>query len=269
VAACSASNSSDNTGLFSGPEFGGASSLCTEDAGVLTPIGPHGCGASQTVVYRKPLAGGSSGSAIGSAAGVAKTTLPAMVTACTETKCGPGQVAVVTYQPSGSSDPLSSDGGGSVDGATAPGDGAAPVVDGGAPLAPDSAGSVADAGGVPPTVDAAPLPDAQASDASPLGTADASEDATGSAGDAGVIGIPCGAVVRCVDRPPACPEGLSPSYTPSGKWHCMPLCNPNSSDTVVITYGATYGSTSICAGAPPTTACPTQGQVWTWDYENE
>jgi hypothetical protein len=100
-------------------------------------------------------------------------------------------------------------------------------------------------------VDAAPLPDGEAPDASPLATAD----------DAGVIGIPCGAVVTCVDSPPTCPEGQSPSYAPSGNWHCMPMCDPNNSDTVVITYGATYGNVTICAGAPPKEACPTHGQV--------
>ena len=83
---------------------GFADQTCTEDAGVLTPIGPQGCGANQTVVYRKPLAG-SGASAITSVAGTA-TPQPAMVTACTDTKCGPGQVAVVTYQASGSSAPL-------------------------------------------------------------------------------------------------------------------------------------------------------------------
>ena len=139
-------------------------------------------------------------------------------------------------------------------------DGAAPVVDGGAALAPDGAGSVAEGDAV----------DGEAPDASALATADASSDASASAaGDAGVIGIPCGAVVTCIDSPPACPAGQSPSYTPSGKWHCMPLCDPNDSNTVVITYGSTYGNTSTCAHAPPTTACPTPGQVWTWDYANE
>lgn len=219
---------------------GSAGQTCTEDAGVLTPIGPQGCGANQTVVYRKPLAG-SGASAITSAASTATTPQPAMVTACTDTKCGPGQVAVVTYQASGSTAPLSTDGG--------------------AALAPDGAGSVAEGGAV----------DGEAPDASALATADASGGASApaSAGDGGVIGIPCGAVVTCIASPPACPAGQSPSYTPSGKWHCMPLCDPNDSNTVVITYGSTYGNTSTCAPAPPTTACPTPGQVWTWDYANE
>ena len=39
-------------------------------------------------------------------------------------------------------------------------------------------------------------------------------------------------------------------------------------DEVVITYGGSYGNTTICAGAPPTNACPS-GDVWTWDYNNE
>lgn len=252
--ACSASNSFES-GLFEGPATGFSGSTCTDDAGVLTPIGPQGCGANQTVVYRKPLSG-SGASAITSAAGTAKTPQPAMVTACTDTKCAPGQVAVVTYQASAPSDPLSTDGGGSGDGATAVGEAAAPVVDGDAALAPDGAGSVADGGAVPTSGDAAPLPDGEAPDASAVATS-----------DAGVIGIPCGAVVTCIDMPPTCPAGQSPSYTPSGKWHCMPDCDPNTS--VVITYGSAYGNTTICAPAPPTTACPTPGQVWTWDYANE
>ena len=258
--ACSSSNEMGGFGYGAPGASGFADQTCTEDAGVLTPIGPQGCGANQTVVYRKPLAG-SGASAITSVAGTA-TPQPAMVTACTDTKCGPGQVAVVTYQASGSSAPLSTDGGGSDDAATAFFmDGAAPVVDGGAALAPDGAGSVAEGGAV----------DGEAPDASALATADASGGASAlaSAGDGGVIGIPCGAVVTCIDSPPACPAGQSPSYTPSGKWHCMPLCDPNDSNAVVITYGSTYGNTSTCAHAPPTTACPTPGQVWTWDYANE
>jgi hypothetical protein len=267
--ACSSSNSleGDLSLMGGGGTSGFSGSTCTEDAGVLTPIGPQGCGANQTVVYRKPLAGGSGASAVTSAAGSAKTSLPAMVTACTDTKCAPGQVAVVTYQANAPSDPLA-DGGGSADAATtAFGEVAAPVMDGDAALAPDGAGSVAD-GGAPPPGDAAPLPDGEAPDASAVATADASggATATASAGDAGVIGIPCGAVVTCIDAPPTCPEGQSPSFAPSGKWHCMPNCDPNNS--VVISYGSTYGNTTICAPAPPANAC-TQGQVWTWDYANE
>src|SRR5579883_2834468 len=95
--ACSASNSEEAGGFSSVGATGFAGSTCTEDAGVLTPIGPQGCAANQTVVYRKPLAG-SGASSITSAAGTASTPQPAMVTACTSTKCAPGQVAVVTYQ---------------------------------------------------------------------------------------------------------------------------------------------------------------------------
>ena len=47
------------------------------------------------------------------------------------------------------------------------------------------------------------------------------------------------------------------------------LRDPDNSNAVVITYGSTYGNTSSCAPAPPTTACTTPGQVWTWDYANE
>jgi len=264
LACSSSSSSSDDLGFPPGAVGGGvgsaAESTCTEDAGVLTPIGPQGCAANQTLVYRKPLAG-SGASAITSAAGTVQTPPSAMLTACTETKCAPGQVAVVTYQPSASGDPFSTDGGAPRDAATDLGDGAAPVADGSAAPAPDGASSVADGG-------AALASDGGAPDASALATADASDDATESA-DAGVIGVPCGAVVTCIDVPPTCPEGQSPSYTPSGKWHCMPLCDSSSRDTVLITYGSTFGNTVTCAGAPPTTACPTKGQVWTWDYEDE
>lgn len=254
------SSSASNSGGFGGPDLaegadagtgttGGGSSgglagqVCTEDAGVLTPIGPQGCGPGQTVVYRKPLAG-SGVSAISSASSGATSAQPAEVTACTDTKCGPGQVAVVTYQAI-ASDPLA-DAGGPGDAATAVGEGAAPVGDGDAALAPDG-----ETDGEAP--DASPSPDA-----SPVATA-----------DAGVIGIPCGAVVTCINAPPTCPAGQSPSFTPSGKWHCMPNCDPNDSNIVVITYGSTYGNTTTCAPAPPTTPCSTPGDVWTWDYANE
>jgi hypothetical protein len=252
----SASNSSGLNDIFSGPGVdaglargGFAGAACTEDAGVLTPIGPDGCGASQTVVYRKPLVSSSGGSAITSGSGAGTSTLPAMVTACADTTCGPGQVAVVTYKAS-PGDPLVPDGGGSVDAAPAIGDGTAPAEDGGDAGPPDGAASLSDG------------------DASPPLPTSASDGAAGS-DDGGVIAIPCNMVVTCVDTPPTCPDGQSPSYAPSGKWHCMPNCDPKSSDTVIITYGATYGNTSICAGAPPTEACPTHGQVWTWDYEKE
>ncbi len=274
--ACSASN--DASGGFSSvegvaPGVGGGAegALCTQDAGVLTPIGPQGCAANQTVVYRKPPAG-SGVSAISSSPSTSSSPQPAMVTACTSTKCGPGQVAVVTYQASASSDPLSADDGGSDDAATSTADGAAPVMAGDAALGADGAGSDPDGGAASASGDAAvvPPPDGGAPDASAPATADASSGtATATAGDAGVIGIPCGAVVTCVDSPPACPQGQSPSYTPSGRWHCMPLCDTNSSNVVVITYGSTYGNTSTCAPTPPANACPTSGQVWTWDYANE
>jgi len=268
--ACSASDSSsdgfEGPALNGGGGFSGAASTCTEDAGVLTPIGPQGCGANQTVAYRKPIAG-TSASGIASGAGTAQTPLPAEVTACTDTKCGPGQVAVVTYQ-SVSSDPFA-DGGAADATETSLGDGAVSAVDGGVAPASDGAVSVLDGGAVSPPPDAALLPDGEVPEASALATADASDDATASAaGDAGVVGIPCGAVVTCIDAPPTCPQGQSPSYAPSGRWHCMPLCDPNDNDVVVINYGATYGNVSICASAPPTTGC-SQGQVWTWDYEDE
>ncbi len=261
--ACSASN--DASGMAFGGAEGlapgvGGGALCTQDAGVLTPIGPQGCGPNLTVVYQKPLAG-SGASAIASSAGTASGPQPAMVTACTNTKCAPGQVAVVTYQAVAPSDPLSTDEGGSDDAATTAGDGAAPVADSDAALAADGAGSVADGGAAPAPGDAAPVPDG--------GAPDASGGATAIASDAGVVGIPCGAVVTCVNSPPTCPQGQSPSYTPSGSWHCMPLCDGNNTNAVVITYGSTYGNTSTCAPTPPTNACPTSRQVWTWDYANE
>jgi hypothetical protein len=269
LVACSASNSTGIAMDLGGPTFGGAATeMCTQDAGGLTPIGPQGCSADQTVVYRKPLAGtGASG--ISSSAGIGTTPIPAMVAACTTTKCGPGQVAVVTYQAIGPSDPLA-DAAGSDDAAPVLESGAAPVVaDGGAAIATDGAASGAEGGAASPPDSAAPLSDAAAPDAALFATADASDDAIQSPGDASAIAIPCGAVVTCVDAPPMCPGGQSPSFAPSGRWHCMPLCNPNDSDSVLITYGASYGNITICASAPPKTACPTQGQVWTWDYEDE
>jgi hypothetical protein len=257
--ACSASNTDFASDEAISPGLGGQT--CTEDAGVLTPIGPHGCGAGQTVVYRKQLLPGSGASGITSAPGAAASGglptqgagpgLPAMVTACAAITCGPGQVAVVTFQPpvGGSGGVPSTDGGASDDAPQTSGDSAAPVVDGGTAPATDSG--------------AAP-------DAAPPATTDAStDDATASSSDAGVIGIPCQAVVTCIEPPPTCPQGQSPSYAPSGKWHCMPLCNSNDSSMVVITYGGSYDNARVCVGAPPTAACPTQGQVWTWDYENE
>ena len=262
LVACSAMD--DASGGFASnegfaPGVGGGA-LCTQDAGVLTPIGPHGCGPNLTVVYQKPLAG-SGASAITSSAGTGNAPQPAMLTACTSTKCAPGQVAVVTYQAIPPSDPVSTDEAGSDDAATTSGDGAAPVADDDAALTADGAASVTDSGGAPATGDAAPMPDG--------GAPDASGGPTAIASDAGVVGIPCGAVVTCVDSPPTCPQGQSPSYTPSGNWHCMPLCDPSNSNAVVITYGSTYGNTSTCAPPPPTNACPTSGQVWTWDYANE
>jgi hypothetical protein len=269
--ACSASSSSGD-GFVGFATNGGATtggSMCTEDAGVLTPIGPQGCGAGQTVVYRPNLLPGSGASGITSAPGAAASggiptpgagqALPAMVTACTAITCGPGQVAVVTFQPliGGSTGTPSTDGSALGDATEASEDGAASVVDGGT---------------APATDGAAPAPDSAApgADAAPLATTDASADvATASPGDAGIIGIPCNAVVRCIDPPPTCPQGQSPSYAPTGQWHCVPLCNPNDSSMVVITYGASYGNVRVCVGAPPTAACPTQGQVWTWDYQNE
>jgi hypothetical protein len=254
-AACTAvSFSSDGVGdlaFFGDASTSGAPFLCTEDAGVLTPIGPQGCRSNETVVYRKQTGVGAS--AIGNATNTTTTPQPAMVAACTQTKCAPGQVAVVTYQ-AAPSDPVSTDAGGSDGAVTVVALDAGSIADSGVALAPDDAAS--DGGAMTPS-----LSDAEA--------ADASDDATASAADAGVIGIPCGAVVTCVDSPPTCPNGQSPSYAPNGKWHCLPLCDPSNPNTVVITYGGTYGNTSICAGAPPTMACPTQGQVWTWDFAVE
>jgi hypothetical protein len=78
-----------------------------------------------------------------------------------------------------------------------------------------------------------------------------------------------GFVIKCIDAPPQCPTGQAPSFAPSGKWHCMPLCNPKDPHMVLISYGGQYGSSRVCAGAPPTNSCPNQGDVWTWDYTDE
>jgi hypothetical protein len=80
---------------------------------------------------------------------------------------------------------------------------------------------------------------------------------------------PSPADVVCTTPPPACPLGLSPSYAPAGFWHCMPVCDPNNQDLVVISYGGIYGNGGVCAAPPPQTACPVAGQVWTWNYVSE
>jgi hypothetical protein len=75
--------------------------------------------------------------------------------------------------------------------------------------------------------------------------------------------------VICTSPPPECPAGQAPSYAPAGYWHCMPLCDANDPNLVVISYGGIYGNGGICAGPPPQQACSTTGQVWTWNYLNE
>ena len=49
----------------------------------------------------------------------------------------------------------------------------------------------------------------------------------------------------------------------------MPLCDPKNQDLVVISYGGIYGNGGLCAGPPPAQACPTAGQVWTWNFLSE
>jgi hypothetical protein len=75
--------------------------------------------------------------------------------------------------------------------------------------------------------------------------------------------------VICTAPPPECAAGEAASYAPAGFWHCMPLCDANNADLVVISYGGIYGHGGICAGLPPQKACPTAGQVWTWDFLDE
>jgi hypothetical protein len=75
--------------------------------------------------------------------------------------------------------------------------------------------------------------------------------------------------VICTSPPPACPSGQAPSYAPAGFWHCLPLCNPEDSSLVVISYGSTYGNGGVCAGPPPLFMCATPGDVWTWNYLTE
>jgi hypothetical protein len=75
--------------------------------------------------------------------------------------------------------------------------------------------------------------------------------------------------VLCVAPPPACAAGQAPSYAPAGFWHCMPVCDANDANLVVISYGGIYGNGGLCAGPPPQQACPIGGQVWTWSFLEE
>jgi len=252
----------DSTGIGTGP------SMCTiddtADAG-LAPIGPNGCAVGTVIVYRKTLSPGAGGSAVGSA-GEASATMDSadasdggagfapMTPACAPLSCKPGQVGVVTW-------------------ASAPGSPPGP---------PSSADAAAD-----PSTTGDGDASASGGDAAPSGDGGAPDDggtavladggASGGDGDADVDGasasVPLpqclGFVIKCIDAPPSCPSGQAPSFAPSGKWHCMPLCNPSDPSMVVISYGGQFGSTRVCAGAPPKDACAAAGDVWTWDYTNE
>jgi hypothetical protein len=49
----------------------------------------------------------------------------------------------------------------------------------------------------------------------------------------------------------------------------MPLCDATNANLVVISYGGIYGNGGVCAGPPPQQACPSAGQVWTWNFLSE
>lgn len=258
----------DSTGI-------GAASMCTIDdtaASGLAPIGPNGCAVGTVIVYRKTLSAGSGGSAVGSAGEASASSSSSSATtdgaaasdggafapmtpACAPLSCKPGQVGVVTWSSAPGSPPgpplladAAADSSASDDGdASASGGDAA------------TDGGTSDDGGI------AMLADGGASGG----------DASGGDGDAGAVSAPVplpqclGFVIKCIDAPPSCPSGQAPSFAPSGKWHCMPLCNPNDPGMVVISYGGQFGSTRVCAGAPPQDKCADPGAVWTWDYTDE
>jgi hypothetical protein len=256
----------DERGIGDQTAVGSSASMCTiddtADAG-LAPIGPNGCAVGTVIVYRNALSAGGGGSAVGSAAEASSSSSSSattdgadasdggvgfapMIPACAPLSCKPGQVGVVTW-------------------------GSAPGSSPGPPTLADAA------------VDSSATGDGDASAsggdaAADGGTSDDGGTATladggGAGGDAATVTVPLpqclGFVIKCIDAPPSCPSGKAPSFAPSGKWHCVPLCNPNDPDMVVISYGGQFGSTRVCAGAPPKDACADPGAVWTWDYTDE
>ena len=248
----------DSTGI-------GAASMCTIDDSAdsgLAPIGPNGCAVGTVIVYRKTLSAGSGGSAVGSAGEASASTsvtmdgadgndggaFAPMTPACAPLSCKPGQVGVVTWSSAPGSPP----------GPPALADAAADSTASGDGDASASGGDAATDGGTSDDGGTAVLADGGAS---------------GGDGDAAspVVPLPqcLGFVIKCIDAPPSCPSGQAPSFAPSGKWHCMPRCNPNDPNMVVISYGGQFGSTRVCAGAPPKDQCADPAAVWTWDYADE
>jgi hypothetical protein len=229
---------------------------CTSHEGPTNDAALAQCSAGQTVLYSKvtpPSAGvnGASGiadapavlgggAASGSSAptgdpassGAASTAAYASTAAsCVPAVCPAGQVAVPKEHPTGNAS-------GGTAGAVSPPAGAAGGSDSATAGTPSSGVSTptptptTDPGATPPT------------------TVTASE-------------------VICTAPPPACEAGEAPSFAPAGFWHCMPVCDANNAELVVISYGGIYGNGGICAGPPPQSACPTAGQVWTWNFLDE
>ncbi|HEY8073305.1 MAG TPA: hypothetical protein VIF62_04335 [Labilithrix sp.] len=244
VMACTARNvdadfvdgdrANENGGDDTAPGTGSSMAMCTIDDTVdagLAPIGPDGCAVGSVIVYRKTLSSGSGGSAVASAGEAASAD-----------DAGDGGLAPMT--PACAAISCGPGQVGVVTFASAPGSPPGPPVTDDASAAGDDGGDASDDGGT-----------------SEAGSTDS---------DASVPIPACpGFVIKCIDAPPTCPAGQSPSYAPSGKWHCMPLCDPNNPNMVVISYGGQFGATRICAPAPPQQACGNPGDVWTWDFNDE
>ncbi len=245
VAACSAASRDvdeapyGHDGISEGDRGGPGTgaSMCTiddtTDAG-LAPIGPNGCAVGTVIVYRKTLQPGAGGSAVGSAG-----------EATAASDAGDGG-ALPPMTPACAAISCGPGQVGVVTFSSAPGSPPGPP----APIAADAS-----------TTDDAASDGGASDDAAAPADADA----------AATMPLPAcpGFVIKCIDAPPTCPDGQAPSFAPSGKWHCMPLCDPNDPNMVVISYGGQFGATRICAGAPPKQACPNAQDVWTWDFNDE
>jgi hypothetical protein len=178
-----------------------------------------------------------------------------MATACAPATCAAGQVGVLTWSAAPDSagpapGPSADAGSGIADAADASklDDGGATTADGGA-AATDGGALPGDGGG------------------------SLAADATASANDAATSATPLprcpGFEIKCIDPPPSCAGGQSPSYAPAGKWHCVASCDPNDPNMVIISYGGQYGAEQVCTSGPPKTPCADPAQVWTWDYQDE
>jgi hypothetical protein len=261
LVACSAMNSmTDGIDLAEGNGAAGQVACRVEDlldAGVITPAGPSGCGAGSMLVYERALSSGGGGSGIAAASSAADAGavtaaasftadagdgfLGAMATACAPVTCAAGQVGVLTWSQ--------------------------------APTSPTSTAASTAPTSTPDDSGATSTSDAASSDASALlsdaGSSNAGDAAAASSDASTPLPLCPGYVITCIDAPPTCPSGQTPSYAPSGHWHCMPTCNPNDPSMVVISYGSEFGAQRVCTSGPPSTPCSDASQVWTWDYQDE